>query len=223
MVDVVDTLAIPENLSENEGARPGSPIMRPVEFVAAALVAFIICVLLLGVTSRYVFSLPFVWVDEVASIAFIWLAMLGAAIAVDRNEHLRLTLFVGMMSARLREFVETLALLAVAAFLGAMVDPAIEYAVEESYVTSAALNIPVQGTAAEGFKKAMIALHAALAGLGGRGVLCVHDEYIAEVPEARADEARELVQRTMQEAMAEVVPSVPIVVDTRTARSWAEK
>jgi DNA polymerase I-like protein with 3'-5' exonuclease and polymerase domains len=88
---------------------------------------------------------------------------------------------------------------------------------------NAALNIPVQGTAAEGFKKAMIALHPALAGLGGRGVLCVHDEYIAEVPEARADEARELVRRTMQEAMAEVVPSVPIVVDAHTARSWAEK
>lgn len=142
MVDVVDTLTIPENLSENEGARPGSPIMRPVEFVAAALVAFIICVLLLGVTSRYVFSLPFVWVDEVASISFIWLAMLGSAIAIDRNEHLRLTLFVGMMPERLRGFVETLALVSVAAFLAAMVDPAIEYAVEESYVTSAALNIP---------------------------------------------------------------------------------
>jgi TRAP-type C4-dicarboxylate transport system permease small subunit len=117
--------------------------MRPVEIVAAALVAFIIGVLLLGVVSRYVFSLPFVWVDEVASISFIWLAMLGAAIAVDRNEHLRLTLFVGMMPPRLREFVETLALLAVAAFLAAMVYPAIDYAVEESYVTSAALNIPV--------------------------------------------------------------------------------
>ncbi|MFJ5367992.1 TRAP transporter large permease subunit [Bosea sp. CER48] len=143
MVDVVDTLKIPENLSENEDARPGSAIMRPVEIAAAGLVAFIIGVLLLGVVSRYVFSLPFVWVDEVASIAFIWLAMLGAAIAVDRNEHLRLTLFVGMMPPRLREFAETLALTAVAAFLAAMVDPAIEYAVEESYVTSAALNIPV--------------------------------------------------------------------------------
>ncbi|QEL25598.1 TRAP transporter large permease subunit [Bosea sp. F3-2] len=142
MVDVVDTLTLPENLSENEDARPGSAIMRPVEFVAAALVAFIVCVLLLGVTSRYVFSLPFVWVDEVASISFIWLAMLGAAIAIDRNEHLRLTLFVGMMPERLRRFVETFALLAAAAFLAAMVYPAIDYAIEESYVTSAALNIP---------------------------------------------------------------------------------
>src|SRR6478752_2255942 len=142
MVDVVDTLKLPENLSENADARPGSRIMRPVEFVAGALVAFIICVLLLGVTSRYVFSLPFVWVDEVASISFIWLAMLGSAIAIDRNEHLRLSLFVNMMPERLRQFVETFALLAIAAFLAAMVYPAIDYTIEESYVTSAALNIP---------------------------------------------------------------------------------
>lgn len=88
---------------------------------------------------------------------------------------------------------------------------------------NAALNIPVQGTAAEGFKRAMIGLHAALAELGGRGVLCVHDEYLAEVPAARAEEARGLVQRVMQEAMADLVPSVPIVADARVAHSWAEK
>lgn len=88
---------------------------------------------------------------------------------------------------------------------------------------NAALNIPVQGTAAEGFKRAMIDLHAALAPLGGRGILCIHDEYIAEVPEARADAARTLVQRTMEAAMATVVPNVPIVADAHVARSWAEK
>ncbi|PCC69697.1 DNA polymerase-1 [Nannocystis exedens] len=87
---------------------------------------------------------------------------------------------------------------------------------------NAALNIPVQGTAAEGFKKAMIALHPALAELGGRGILCVHDEYLAEVPEEHGEAARALVQRVMQEAMAEVVTSVPIVVDSRVARHWAE-
>ncbi|MCY1055807.1 DNA polymerase [Nannocystis sp. SCPEA4] len=87
---------------------------------------------------------------------------------------------------------------------------------------NAALNIPVQGTAAEGFKKAMIALHPALAELGGRGILCVHDEYLAEVPEEHGEAARALVQRIMQEAMAEVVTSVPIVVDSRVARHWAE-
>lgn len=88
---------------------------------------------------------------------------------------------------------------------------------------NAALNIPVQGTAAEGFKRAMIDLHTALAPLGGRGVLCVHDEYLAEVPEAHAEAARALVQRTMEAAMATVVPDVPIVAEAHVASSWSDK
>ncbi|MCA9662178.1 MAG: hypothetical protein KC486_27820, partial [Myxococcales bacterium] len=88
---------------------------------------------------------------------------------------------------------------------------------------NSALNIPVQGTAAEGFKLAMIELHRELQALGGAGILVVHDEYIAEVPEESADAARVLVQRTMEAAMAKVVPSVPIVAEAHVARSWAEK
>ena len=87
---------------------------------------------------------------------------------------------------------------------------------------TAALNVPVQGTAAEGFKLAMTELHPALARLGGGGVLCVHDEYLAEVPEERADEACALVQRIMEDAMARVVTSVPIVAEARIAPSWAD-
>jgi DNA polymerase-1 len=85
---------------------------------------------------------------------------------------------------------------------------------------NAALNIPVQGTAAEGFKLAMLRLQPALAELGGRGVLVVHDEYIAEVPEAEAERARALVERTMVAAMRELIDSVPIVVEVEVARHW---
>lgn len=85
---------------------------------------------------------------------------------------------------------------------------------------NAALNIPVQGTAAEGFKLAMLRLQPALAELGGRGVLIVHDEYIAEVPEAAAERARVLVEQIMIESMREVVDSVPIVVEAEIATHW---
>ena len=143
MVDVADNIALPrQDQNADDAVRRGSAFMRPLEIVAAGLVALITCVLLMGVTSRYVFSLPVVWIDEVASISFLWLAMLGSAIAIDRNEHLKLTLFVGMMPQRLRSFVQCFAMLIVAAFLIAMAWPAIDYAIEESYVTSAALNIP---------------------------------------------------------------------------------
>lgn len=86
---------------------------------------------------------------------------------------------------------------------------------------SAALNIPVQGTAAEGFKAAMIELATRLPELGGRGVLCVHDEYLAEVPADQAEAARDLVVRTMVEGMQHVLGDVPIAVDAQVAETWS--
>lgn len=142
MSQVSESILPSENPLDTDSLRAGSAIMRPIEMISAALLVLIVALLLLGVTSRYAFSLPVVWIDEAASISFLWLAMLGSAIAIDRNEHLKLTLFIGMMPERMREFVHTLALVVVAAFLAAMIYPAIDYAIEESYVTSAALNIP---------------------------------------------------------------------------------
>lgn len=83
-----------------------------------------------------------------------------------------------------------------------------------------ALNIPVQGTAAEGFKLAMLRLRPALAEIGGRGVLVVHDEYLAEVPADRAEDGRRIVEQVMIAAMRELVDSVPIVVEAEIADHW---
>ncbi|WP_287288210.1 TRAP transporter large permease subunit [Mesorhizobium sp.] len=124
-------------------ARPGSRLMWPVEAVASILLVFVIGLLLAGVISRYVLSLPIVWIDEAASISFLWLAMLGSAIAIDRNEHLRLTIFLNLIPERGRHFVDALALLVVATVLLALIVPASRYVQEEWYVTSAALNIPM--------------------------------------------------------------------------------
>lgn len=135
-----NTLTAP---AETIDARPGSRAMLPVEAVASALLVVIVGLLLAGVTSRYVFSLPIIWVDEAASICFLWLAMLGSAIAIDRNEHLRLTVFLNMFPARLLAFAQTLALLLTAVFLAAMIPPSVDYLMQEWQVTSAALNIPV--------------------------------------------------------------------------------
>ncbi|KIG17346.1 DNA polymerase I [Enhygromyxa salina] len=85
---------------------------------------------------------------------------------------------------------------------------------------NAALNIPVQGTAAEGFKIAMLRLQPALAEIGGRGVLVVHDEYIAEVPEEHAERGRGIVEQVMVAAMGELVDSVPILVEAAIADHW---
>mgnify|MGYP001305522124 FL=1 len=132
-----------ETQSEVIGARPGSVFMRPVEVIAAILLVVIVALLLTGVVARYGLAMPIVWIDEAASISFLWLAMLGSAIAIDRNEHLRLTVFLDFFPARWRGFIETLAMMVAVTVLAALLLPAVEYVREESWVTSAALKIRV--------------------------------------------------------------------------------
>ena len=143
MAPTAPLLAAPESLPLVEGdLRPGSRLLRPFEIISSALLVAIVVLLLAGVTSRYVFSLPVVWIDEVASLCFLWLAMLGSAIALDRNEHLRLTLFLYMLPERVQRFVEAFALLVIATFLLSLVAPAFDYAMEEWYITTPALEVP---------------------------------------------------------------------------------
>ena len=141
--------AIPgEDIAALEGSRPGSRWMRPVEIIAAALLVAMITMILTNVASRYVLARPIIWADEIASMSFLWLAMLGAALAIDRYEHMRLTIFVALFPERGQKFVATLALLLVAVFLVALLPAAFEYAYEESYITSPALELPMTYRAA---------------------------------------------------------------------------
>jgi len=84
-----------------------------------------------------------------------------------------------------------------------------------------AMNTPVQGSAADLIKKAMIDLHRELRrrGLRARLILQIHDELLLEVPEEEAEEARELVRQIMEGALA---LDVPLVVDARLGATWAE-
>ncbi|HYZ34254.1 MAG TPA: TRAP transporter large permease subunit [Crenalkalicoccus sp.] len=113
-----------------------------VEIPAAVLVAVEVAVLLAGVTARYVFHQPFVWSDELASILFLWLAMLGAVVAFRRNEHMRMTALIGMVSPPARAFLDVVAIVAAIAFLLVVVEPAFEFASEEIFITTPALEIP---------------------------------------------------------------------------------
>jgi DNA polymerase-1 len=84
-----------------------------------------------------------------------------------------------------------------------------------------ALNAPIQGSAADVIKVAMLAVERALieAGLRSRMLLQVHDELIFEVAEGELDEIRTLVTSAMQGA-ADL--RVPLEVSTGTGRSWAQ-
>jgi tripartite ATP-independent transporter DctM subunit len=112
-----------------------------VEILAAALVALEIVVLFGGVVSRYVFDHPLVWSDELASILFLWLAMLGAVIAFRRDEHMRMTAVVGMLPAPARDRFNAFATAAALAFLLLIAWPSCQYAQEEVAITTPVLEI----------------------------------------------------------------------------------
>ncbi|WP_370467455.1 TRAP transporter large permease subunit [Caballeronia sp. BR00000012568055] len=113
-----------------------------VEIPAALLVLAEIVVLLAGVTSRYALHNPLVWSDELASMLFLWLAMLGAVVALRRGEHMRMTALVGMASPRVRAFLDVVAIAAPLAFLLMVIGPAIDFAQDEAFITTPALDIP---------------------------------------------------------------------------------
>ncbi|MEA2744423.1 MAG: hypothetical protein QOG25_2794 [Acetobacteraceae bacterium] len=111
------------------------------EVPAAILVLAEIVVLFAGVTARYVFHTPLIWTDELASILFLWLAMLGSVIALQRSEHMRLTAIVGGMSGAGRARTEALASAAVAVFLLMVLPAAWDYASDEWFIETPALGI----------------------------------------------------------------------------------
>jgi tripartite ATP-independent transporter DctM subunit len=115
---------------------------RGVEVAAGVLVAAETVILFAGVVSRYVYHRPLTWSDELASILFLWLAMLGAVVAYRRVEHMRMSALVNSAGPRRRAFAEALALAAGLAFLGLVLPPAIEYAADEAMVVTPALEIP---------------------------------------------------------------------------------
>ena len=113
-----------------------------VELPAALLVLAEVIVLLMGVTSRYVLHTPLVWSDELASILFLWLAMLGSIVAFQRGEHMRMTAIVGKMEPDKRAFLDLIAIASAVAFLAFVVHPAYEFASDEAFVTTPAIGIP---------------------------------------------------------------------------------
>jgi DNA polymerase-1 len=87
-----------------------------------------------------------------------------------------------------------------------------------------AVNMPIQGTAADILKRAMIAVDEALTreptrGKGTRMILTVHDELLFESPEDRAEEIAALVRERMEQAVS---LAVPLTVDVGIGTNWKE-
>jgi tripartite ATP-independent transporter DctM subunit len=112
-----------------------------VEIPAAILVVAEVVVLFVGVVFRYVLDHPLVWSDELASLCFLWLGLLGTCIALRRGEHMRMTALVMMLSERHRAFAEVVAVVTAAAFVALILFPAYQFASGEISITTPGLGI----------------------------------------------------------------------------------
>ena len=90
-----------------------------------------------------------------------------------------------------------------------------------SFAERTAINTPIQGTAADIMKKAMIDVERALeqAGCRSRILLQVHDELVLEVTEDERERVAELVRATMQAAAS---LEIPLLADVNFGKNWAE-
>ena len=90
-----------------------------------------------------------------------------------------------------------------------------------SFAERNAINYPIQGSAADIIKQAMLGVDRAIrdSGLASRLIMQVHDELVFEVPEAELAQMRELVEREMSQAVA---LQVPLKVDINFGTNWSE-
>jgi DNA polymerase-1 len=92
---------------------------------------------------------------------------------------------------------------------------------QRSFGERIAMNSPIQGTAADVIKLAMLAVHRRLAaeGRAARILLQVHDELILELPEAEVDTVRPIVTEEMERVIELVVP---LKIDIGIGKNWSE-
>lgn len=91
------------------------------------------------------------------------------------------------------------------------------------FAKRAAINAPIQGTAADVIRRAMVRMPAAIAHLPAKMLLQVHDELLFEVEDAAVRELTQIAKRVMEGASLPVVKlDVPLIVESGSGPNWAQ-
>ncbi len=117
------------------------PLARVLELIAAMLVIAEVVILFVGVAARYVFHSPLIWTDELAQAIFLWLGMIGSAVALNRGEHMRMTALTARAGPAGRLIMEVFSAAAGLVFLAVVIRPSIEYVEEVSRIMMPGLEV----------------------------------------------------------------------------------
>ena len=112
-----------------------------VSLPAAALVAIEIVLLFVGVVARYVFHKPLIIADELSSVLFLWLAMMGASVSLHRNAHMRMTALVNDCNDVWRARWEWVSNTACLCFLALLAEPSFDYLMQQLPIELPGLSI----------------------------------------------------------------------------------
>lgn len=116
-------------------------VVKSAEWISAVFVVAEVVLLLVGVVSRYVFDAPIIWANELAAMIFLWLVSLGAVIALNKGEHMRMTIVVNRMPVFIKRFAERAAGLIVAVVGAVLLVPGISYMYSQAAITTPTLHI----------------------------------------------------------------------------------
>jgi tripartite ATP-independent transporter DctM subunit len=147
-MSATDRIAAGAGLPFGSASRVDRAFGLALEIATALLVVAEIVILFIGIVARYAFNRPLIWSDELASLLFLWLAMLGTVLALRRGEHMRMTALVNRFRLRTRHFFELLALIAALVFFGGILLPAFDYTAGEAIVSLLSLGISMSWRAA---------------------------------------------------------------------------
>lgn len=132
----------------NPGLWIDRAVGRAIEVAGAILLIVEIVLLLTDVIARYVFGDPLVMIDELSSVLFLWLAMLGAVLALRSAGHMRMTAVINRSSATPHRLLELISDFAVFGFLALTLLPSISYVQNEQAVTLTTMNLSLAWRAA---------------------------------------------------------------------------
>ena len=91
------------------------------------------------------------------------------------------------------------------------------------FAKRAAINAPIQGTAADVIRRAMIRMPDAISGIPARMLLQVHDELLFEVENSAVDQLKLVAKEVMEQASLPTIKlDVPLIVDAGVGQNWAE-
>ncbi|GLB67847.1 TRAP transporter small permease [Arthrobacter mangrovi] len=158
---------IPEHPDEPDFLESRSPLLRTVvnaeRVAAAALLSLTLVLVLIQVISRYVFSSPLSWTEELARFALVWLTFISAGFVMARRLHVTVDLVAAKLSKRAAVLMDAFAMLVVLVVSAAMTVAGTQFALSAARLHAPATDIPmsvVYTAAVLGF--ALIFLHGVL-------------------------------------------------------------